>query len=207
MHFNSYSHYQRYSITWTFEILILSSHTDYTHTRRSTAERASRLAALRVKRTVLCDGQVQNELRWCGRSFYSDSCLDCCMSEALIVSCVLSPQFHQQTEECCMVTNGHQMVYCDRALFGILLSIETFTSTIFWTAEPCNEHHWFLFIRFSFSRSMSLKKIKRADKKGGTESVMDEKFSLLFSSHFTVGGGKLEFQVRVCWNLFFIFIS
>ncbi|XP_018913039.1 signal transducer and activator of transcription 5B isoform X2 [Bemisia tabaci] len=47
-------------------------------------------------------------------------------------------------------------------------------------------------------RSMSLKKIKRADKKGGTESVMDEKFSLLFSSHFTVGGGKLEFQV---WTL------
>lgn len=42
---------------------------------------------------------------------------------------------------------------------------------------------------------MSLKKIKRADKKGGTESVMDEKFSLLFSSHFSVGGGKLEFQV------------
>lgn len=42
---------------------------------------------------------------------------------------------------------------------------------------------------------MQLKKIKRAEKKG-TESVMDEKFSLLFSSQFTVGGGELVFQVR-----------
>ena len=33
---------------------------------------------------------------------------------------------------------------------------------------------------------MSLKKIKRAEKKG-TESVMDEKFALLFWSEFPVG--------------------
>ncbi|XP_024081197.1 signal transducer and activator of transcription 5B-like [Cimex lectularius] len=46
-------------------------------------------------------------------------------------------------------------------------------------------------------RNMQLKKIKRAEKKG-TESVMDEKFSLLFSSQFSVGGGELVFQV---WTL------
>lgn len=46
-------------------------------------------------------------------------------------------------------------------------------------------------------RNMQLKKIKRAEKKG-TESVMDEKFSLLFQSQFTVGGGELVFQV---WTL------
>uniref|UniRef100_A0A0V0G7K5 Signal transducer and activator of transcription n=1 Tax=Triatoma dimidiata TaxID=72491 RepID=A0A0V0G7K5_TRIDM len=46
-------------------------------------------------------------------------------------------------------------------------------------------------------RNMQLKKIKRAEKKG-TESVMDEKFSLLFSSQFSVGGGELMFQV---WTL------
>lgn len=41
---------------------------------------------------------------------------------------------------------------------------------------------------------MQLRKIKRAEKKG-TESVMDEKFSLLFQSKFSVGGGELVFQV------------
>ncbi|GAB1859956.1 Signal transducer and activator of transcription [Camponotus japonicus] len=46
-------------------------------------------------------------------------------------------------------------------------------------------------------RNMQLKKIKRAEKKG-TESVMDEKFSLLFQSQFTIGGGELVFQV---WTL------
>ncbi|XP_014225592.1 signal transducer and activator of transcription 5B isoform X2 [Trichogramma pretiosum] len=46
-------------------------------------------------------------------------------------------------------------------------------------------------------RNMQLKKIKRAEKKG-TESVMDEKFSLLFQSQFTVGNGELVFQV---WTL------
>lgn len=46
-------------------------------------------------------------------------------------------------------------------------------------------------------RNMQLKKIKRAEKKG-TESVMDEKFSLLFQSQFSVGGGELMFQV---WTL------
>lgn len=49
---------------------------------------------------------------------------------------------------------------------------------------------------------MQLKKIKRAEKKG-TESVMDEKFSLLFSSQFTVGGGELVFQV-LSYNHIFI---
>jgi STAT protein, DNA binding domain. len=48
-----------------------------------------------------------------------------------------------------------------------------------------------------FYRNMQLKKIKRAEKKG-TESVMDEKFSLLFQSQFSVGGGELVFQVRMC---------
>ncbi|CAB3370071.1 Hypothetical predicted protein [Cloeon dipterum] len=46
-------------------------------------------------------------------------------------------------------------------------------------------------------RNMQLKKIKRAEKKG-TESVMDEKFALLFQSQFNVGGGELVFQV---WTL------
>lgn len=46
-------------------------------------------------------------------------------------------------------------------------------------------------------RNMQLKKIKRAEKKG-TESVMDEKFSLFFQSQFSVGGGELVFQV---WTL------
>lgn len=44
---------------------------------------------------------------------------------------------------------------------------------------------------------MQLRKIKRAEKKG-TESVMDEKFSLLFQSQFSVGGGELVFQVSNC---------
>lgn len=46
-------------------------------------------------------------------------------------------------------------------------------------------------------RNMQLKKIKRAEKRG-TESVMDEKFSLYFSSQFSIGGGELVFQV---WTL------
>lgn len=46
-------------------------------------------------------------------------------------------------------------------------------------------------------RNMQLKKIKRAEKKG-TESVMDEKFSLFFQSQFSIGGGELVFQV---WTL------
>ncbi|CAG0897387.1 unnamed protein product [Darwinula stevensoni] len=46
-------------------------------------------------------------------------------------------------------------------------------------------------------RNMQLRKIKRAEKKG-TESVMDEKFSLLFLSHFKIGGDVLIFQV---WTL------
>ncbi|XP_076056633.1 signal transducer and transcription activator Stat92E isoform X4 [Oratosquilla oratoria] len=48
-------------------------------------------------------------------------------------------------------------------------------------------------------RNMQLKKIKRAEKKG-TESVMDEKFSLLFQSQFSIGGGELVFQASV-WTL------
>lgn len=46
-------------------------------------------------------------------------------------------------------------------------------------------------------RNMQLKKIKRTEKKG-TESVMDEKFSLLFVSRIILGGCDLgEIQVRV----------
>lgn len=45
---------------------------------------------------------------------------------------------------------------------------------------------------------MQLRKIKRAEKKG-TESVMDEKLTLLFQSEFNVGGGELVFQV--CFSL------
>ena len=44
-------------------------------------------------------------------------------------------------------------------------------------------------------RNMSLKKIKRAEKKG-TESVMDEKFALLFWSEFSVGSGEFSYQVK-----------
>lgn len=51
-------------------------------------------------------------------------------------------------------------------------------------------------------RNMQLRKIKRAEKKG-TESVMDEKFSLLFQSKFSVGGGELVFQVCYQTALFF----
>ena len=43
---------------------------------------------------------------------------------------------------------------------------------------------------------MSLKKIKRAEKKG-TESVMDEKFALLFWSEFSIGNGEFHYQVNV----------
>ena len=42
-------------------------------------------------------------------------------------------------------------------------------------------------------RNLQLKKIKRTEKKG-TESVMDEKFSVLFWTEFQVG--ELKFQVR-----------
>lgn len=40
-------------------------------------------------------------------------------------------------------------------------------------------------------RNMQLKKIKRAEKKG-TESVMDEKFALLFQSKFQTGDMQLN---------------
>lgn len=43
-------------------------------------------------------------------------------------------------------------------------------------------------------RNMQLKKIKRAEKKG-TESVMDEKFALLFQSKFSIGSGELIITV------------
>lgn len=43
-------------------------------------------------------------------------------------------------------------------------------------------------------RNMQLKKIKRAEKKG-TESVMDEKFALLFQSRFQIGSGELIITV------------
>ncbi|CRK98250.1 CLUMA_CG011612, isoform A [Clunio marinus] len=43
-------------------------------------------------------------------------------------------------------------------------------------------------------RNLQLKKIKRAEKKG-TESVMNEKFALLFQSSFAIGHGDLVFSV------------
>ena len=46
------------------------------------------------------------------------------------------------------------------------------------------------------NRNMHLRKIKRVEKKGTTESVMDEKFSFLFQSKFSIGGGDLVFQVN-----------
>lgn len=48
---------------------------------------------------------------------------------------------------------------------------------------------------------MQLKKIKRTEKKG-TESVMDEKFSILFSSKFFIGN-ELQFEVSciIIFNL------
>lgn len=44
-------------------------------------------------------------------------------------------------------------------------------------------------------RNMTLKKIRRADRKGGSESVTDEKFALLFQSTFQVGHGDLAYTV------------
>ena len=45
-------------------------------------------------------------------------------------------------------------------------------------------------------RNMQLQKIKRAEKKG-TESVMDEKFALLFQSEFKIGAGEFNFKIAV----------
>lgn len=44
-------------------------------------------------------------------------------------------------------------------------------------------------------RNMQLKKIKRAEKKG-TESVMDEKFALLFQSTFKIATGEFSYSVH-----------
>uniref|UniRef100_H2ZZY7 Signal transducer and activator of transcription n=1 Tax=Latimeria chalumnae TaxID=7897 RepID=H2ZZY7_LATCH len=44
-------------------------------------------------------------------------------------------------------------------------------------------------------RNMSLKRIKRSDRRGA-ESVTEEKFTILFESHFSVGGNELVFQVK-----------
>lgn len=49
---------------------------------------------------------------------------------------------------------------------------------------------------------MQLKKIKRTEKKG-TESVMDEKFSILFSSKFFIGN-ELQFEVSSSTNFFLL---
>lgn len=46
---------------------------------------------------------------------------------------------------------------------------------------------------------MQLKKIKRAEKKG-TESVMDEKFALLFQSKFQTGDMQLNVSFDVKMN-------
>eukprot|EP00118_Oscarella_pearsei_P002848 m.11888 g.11888 ORF g.11888 m.11888 type:complete len:812 (+) comp23673_c0_seq1:85-2520(+) len=45
-------------------------------------------------------------------------------------------------------------------------------------------------------RNMQLKKIKRPDKKGAEVAVTEEKFTLLFTSRFSIGGGELFFAVR-----------
>ncbi|XP_044527822.1 signal transducer and activator of transcription 5A isoform X3 [Gracilinanus agilis] len=44
-------------------------------------------------------------------------------------------------------------------------------------------------------RNMSLKRIKRADRRGA-ESVTEEKFTVLFESQFSIGGNELVFQVK-----------
>uniref|UniRef100_A0A8C3HWX4 Signal transducer and activator of transcription n=1 Tax=Chrysemys picta bellii TaxID=8478 RepID=A0A8C3HWX4_CHRPI len=44
-------------------------------------------------------------------------------------------------------------------------------------------------------RNMSLKRIKRSDRRGA-ESVTEEKFTILFESQFSVGGNELVFQVK-----------
>uniref|UniRef100_A0AAY4D8T2 Signal transducer and activator of transcription n=1 Tax=Denticeps clupeoides TaxID=299321 RepID=A0AAY4D8T2_9TELE len=44
-------------------------------------------------------------------------------------------------------------------------------------------------------RNMSLKRIKRSDRRGA-ESVTEEKFTVLFESQFTVGGNELVFHVK-----------
>uniref|UniRef100_A0AAQ4RTQ5 Signal transducer and activator of transcription n=1 Tax=Gasterosteus aculeatus aculeatus TaxID=481459 RepID=A0AAQ4RTQ5_GASAC len=44
-------------------------------------------------------------------------------------------------------------------------------------------------------RSMSLKRIKRSDRRGA-ESVTEEKFTVLFESQFSVGGNELVFHVK-----------
>uniref|UniRef100_UPI00358E64A9 signal transducer and activator of transcription 5B-like isoform X2 n=1 Tax=Myxine glutinosa TaxID=7769 RepID=UPI00358E64A9 len=44
-------------------------------------------------------------------------------------------------------------------------------------------------------RNMSLKKIKRSDRRGA-EMVTEEKFTILFQSQFSIGGNELMFQVR-----------
>ena len=55
-------------------------------------------------------------------------------------------------------------------------------------------------------RNMSLKKIKRAEKKG-TESVMDEKFALLFWSEFSIGNGEFHYQVSSILNTLLMGVS
>ncbi len=55
-------------------------------------------------------------------------------------------------------------------------------------------------------RNMSLKKIKRAEKKG-TESVMDEKFALLFWSEFSIGNGEFHYQVSSRLNTLLMGVS
>ncbi|XP_070401443.1 signal transducer and activator of transcription 5B isoform X3 [Nothobranchius furzeri] len=44
-------------------------------------------------------------------------------------------------------------------------------------------------------RNMSLKRIKRSDRRGA-ESVTEEKFTILFESQFSVGGNELVFHVK-----------
>ncbi|XP_023367012.1 signal transducer and activator of transcription 5B [Otolemur garnettii] len=58
------------------------------------------------------------------------------------------------------------------------------------------EYHQAMGTLSAHFRNMSLKRIKRSDRRGA-ESVTEEKFTILFESQFSVGGNELVFQVKV----------
>ncbi|TUD02851.1 Signal transducer and activator of transcription 5B [Bagarius yarrelli] len=57
------------------------------------------------------------------------------------------------------------------------------------------EYHQTLGTLSAHFRNMSLKRIKRSDRRGA-ESVTEEKFTVLFESQFSVGGNELMFHVK-----------
>uniref|UniRef100_H0XH20 Signal transducer and activator of transcription n=1 Tax=Otolemur garnettii TaxID=30611 RepID=H0XH20_OTOGA len=57
------------------------------------------------------------------------------------------------------------------------------------------EYHQAMGTLSAHFRNMSLKRIKRSDRRGA-ESVTEEKFTILFESQFSVGGNELVFQVK-----------